>query len=398
MQSVRRSGVAYYNVEALSRSIRKIMEYQKRLPVICHFTSVHMWNDVRIFLKECRSLASAGYKVYLVAKDVEDQVVDGVYVVGVPHVGDSRLKRVINQSRLVYKKALDLDADIYHFHDSELLRFGLKLQRIGKKVIYDAHEDLPGQLKGRRWIPFFMRGLVASVAGWHEKRVARQLSGVIAATPHIREVFRVHNSNVLDINNYPIESEFPEVAPSSRSINRICYIGAITRIRGILELVAAMEHVRGRLIIAGGFGEHDLRARLERMPGWKNVEYRGVLDRGEIARLLSQCAIGVVTLLPNSNYVHSQPIKLYEYMLSGMAVLASDFPDWKRIVEERFTGVCVNPRDSRAIAKALNEMIRNEEETMQMGRNGRSLVLNEFMWGAEEKKLTGFYSGIWSRE
>jgi len=45
------------------------------------------------------------------------------------------------------KKALEVDAEVYHFHDPDLLFLALKLKKKGKKVIYDVHENYPGILE-----------------------------------------------------------------------------------------------------------------------------------------------------------------------------------------------------------------------------------------------------------
>ncbi|MFN9112262.1 MAG: glycosyltransferase, partial [Bacteroidota bacterium] len=104
---------------------------------IAHLTSAHPYTDIRIFHKQCVSLSKQGYAVYLVATNCASQVLNGVNVVGVQRKGKGRFSRMFNTTRDVYRKALELDADIYHFHDPELLPFGLKLARRGKIVIYD---------------------------------------------------------------------------------------------------------------------------------------------------------------------------------------------------------------------------------------------------------------------
>ena len=105
---------------------------------VCHMTSAHEEEDIRIFRKECVSLAEAGYDVYLVERG-ESYEKNGVHIVGVGEIPAGRLKRMTQGAKKVYAAAKALDADIYHFHDPELLPYGLKLKKAGKKVIFDSH-------------------------------------------------------------------------------------------------------------------------------------------------------------------------------------------------------------------------------------------------------------------
>jgi len=101
---------------------------------IAHLTSVHARYDIRIFHKECVSLAKAGYDVTLVVADGKgDEEKNGVTIVGVGQKPKSRIKRMILTVTKVYKAAKRKDADVYHFHDPELLPVGWLLQRKGKK-------------------------------------------------------------------------------------------------------------------------------------------------------------------------------------------------------------------------------------------------------------------------
>ena len=362
---------------------------------VCHFTSAHQANDVRIFHKECTSLAEAGFQVFLVAANTEEKTTNGVQIVSAKVPPAGRLSRMLKTSRAVYKKALSLDADIYHFHDPELLPYGLKLKRKGKKVIYDAHEDLPRQISGKPWIPKIFRGIIAWMVEVYENYVNRRLSFVIAATPTIRERFVKVNSSCTDVCNYPLLHEITELPDWNQRQQEVCYIGGITVIRGVSEVVAALEDLPNvRLNLAGAFAPLSYRDELILSPGWQQVNELGFVDRKAIAAILNRSKVGIVTLYPQSNYLESLPIKMFEYMLAGIPVIASDFPLWQQIVTENKCGVCVDPKDVSAVSKAIKELLANDDASRIMGENGRKAVLEKFNWDIEKQKLIRLYDSL----
>ena len=145
---------------------------------VCHMTSVHPAEDVRIFHKECVSLAEAGYEVYLVEQG-ESSEKNGVHIVGVGQCSGGQLARMTSFAKKVYEAALAVDADVYHFHDPELLPYGLKLKRRGKKVIFDSHEKYTEQLKNKPYLPVWVTVPIAWCYGIYERFVLKQIDAVI---------------------------------------------------------------------------------------------------------------------------------------------------------------------------------------------------------------------------
>ena len=152
----------------------------------------------------------------------------------------------------VYERALALDCEVYHFHDPELLPYGAKLKQLGKKVIFDSHEDVPGQILDKEWLPFPVRKLVSVVYKLYETNCVKQFDAVVTATPHIAEKFNRRCRKVIVINNYPKldDIEFHDT-PFDQREPIVCYAGGISEIRGEKIMVEAMENVAGTLILAG---------------------------------------------------------------------------------------------------------------------------------------------------
>lgn len=363
---------------------------------IVHVSSAHNDRDVRIFLKECRSLAKnfPTAEVHLILAGVEERLEDGVHIHSVPKRTGNIISRMWRTVNLVRKKAIELKGDIYHLHDPELLRIAFRLKRGGKKVIYDAHEDLPRQIIGKSYLP--MKRLIAFLTEIIEDFVSARLTGVLAATPFIAERFKKMNQNTIDVNNFPLDNEIEFIATSDiEKENMVCFIGGISPIRGTQELVDAMAFTDCQLALAGEI-PGDFKTPLEESAGWKNVQALGFITRQEALVIKQKAIAGIVTFLPFPNHINAQPNKIFEYMAAGLPVIGSNFPMWKDLLEKNNCGICVDPADSRAIAEAITYLKNHPSEANTMGANGKRLVQETYNWKAEESKLIDFYEALTS--
>lgn len=193
------------NGSSVDLNSKSIQVHRKRTKVV-HFSSGHFIPDIRVFEKECRALADAGYEVTVVARHPGDEVIEGVRIVAVKSAAKTRrLKRLTKVVWDVYRTAARQKADIYHFHDPELLLAGLLLKLRGRKVIYDAHEAFRLKLLSKSWIPRMLRPACAALYGWVERCICRMFDHVIAADRTAAEDFL--GSRVTVVANYPILTE-----------------------------------------------------------------------------------------------------------------------------------------------------------------------------------------------
>jgi glycosyltransferase involved in cell wall biosynthesis len=363
---------------------------------IAHLTSAHPRNDTRIFIKQCRTLAAHGYDVTLVvADDQGDDYTDGVAIADVGRL-PGRLNRIFKTTRRVFDKAVALDADIYQLHDPELIPIGLKLKRRGKKVIFDSHEDVPRQLLSKPYLGPVAGRVLSAAFSLTERYACSRFDGIIAATPFIRETFLNVNPSTVDVNNFPLVGELDAALPWAEKRDEICYVGGIGAIRGIRELVHAGQCLRtqARLNLVGQFSAPALEAELKAHPGWARVNQLGFLGRAAVRDVMQRSVAGVVTFHPLPNHLDALPTKMFEYMSSGIPVIASDFPLWRTIIEGNQCGMCVDPRDPKAIAAAIDYLVTNPDVARSMGENGRRAVLSKYNWSVQAKKLTDFYGDI----
>ena len=366
---------------------------------VAHLSSVHTRYDIRIFVKECRSLAEHGYDVHLYIADGKgDEIRDGITI---HDIGKSsgRFQRMLQKPWQLWKAVRRNRETLIHFHDPELIPIALLLHWRGVRVIYDAHEDVPRQILSKHWISTPLRKLVAIAFEWLENFAARRFDKVVTATPHIATRFKSIGAQSLNINNYPVLGELTppanRPAPTSDHLSRtICYIGGISRIRCAIEMIAALPLAQTRLILAGPFQDQELEAEMRAMPGWAYVEYAGIVDRAGVRSILARSKIGMVLFQPLPNHVDALPNKMFEYMSAGVPILASDFPLWQQIMKESGAGRFTSPSDPFSIAQALNEMLNDPAQLEKMGSAGRASVQDKYNWPKEELKLLSLYKEL----
>lgn len=366
---------------------------------VVHLTTVHPRDDIRIFRKECVSLARAGYEVVQVVGDGRgDALADGVRIVDIGARPAGRLARMRRQPALALAAARRERPSLVHLHDPELLPVGVRLAAAGLPVVYDAHEDVPRQILTKQWIAAPLRPLVARAFEAYENRQVRQLAAVAAATPHIAARFaRVARSSV-NVGNYPFTDELapPDgaAAPPARE-RAVCYVGGLMRTRGLVQMVRAVARVPGlKFIVCGAFEDAAFEAELRAEPGWARVEYRGLVGRAGVREVMARSRAGLVTLLPLPSYVDSLPIKMFEYMSAALPVVASDFPAWREIVERHRCGRCVDPADVDAIAAALRALVDDDAAIAAMGEAGRAAVMSTYRWPVAEAALLALYRSL----
>ena len=365
---------------------------------VCHLTSVHQPDDVRIFIKECCSLSAAGFETHLVVPETESCLKNGVAIHAIPQKNHGRLWRMTAMSWKIYICAKSLHADIYHIHDPELLPYGILLKASGKKIIYDVHEDVPRDIESKHWIPTWLRRPVSSIFEQVENICARQLTAVVTATPHIGRRFARINPSTITVNNYPIRGE---LHASDRSVGfsadvrpYVCYAGGIDDIRGAREMISAISRTDIQLLLAGSFSSNDLKCEVMSLPGWKQVEFVGQVSRPELAVALNQSFAGLILYHPETNHINAQPNKIFEYMSAGIPIIVSDFPLWRALVERIGCGICVDPFDVQAIADAITKLAANREQARAMGERGLLSVTQHYNWESEQSALINLYSRL----
>ena len=348
----------------------------------------------------CRSLAEFGHDVHwVVTSDEEiDPLVDGVHIHSLPK-RTTRLQRFWHASRDVCRKAMEIGGDLYHFHDPELVPFAFWIASRNRKIIYDAHEDLPKDLVDKHWIPTVVGRVFAPPIDIVERLGVLRFAAVIAAEEAIERRFRHWAPHTISVHNYPRLADFHDVSIRDNDNNPfIVHFGGVSRLRAIEPIVRAMgrlpESIVPRLIVGGRCESDELLDSLRSLPGFRHIDYRGWLSHDEIRSMLQQTsiALNLFSKAPNNQRVRSN--RFFESLACGAPVITSDFPAWKEIVDEVGCGLTVDPDDDEQIANAIEFLLSNPDKASEMGKRGREAIVSKFNWENEFEKLQALYATL----
>ncbi|MHB9009740.1 MAG: glycosyltransferase family 4 protein [Limisphaerales bacterium] len=361
-------------------------------------TSVHNCEDNRILHKECVSLAQSGYEVVFIAAGGTERSVEGVRIKSVKRA-NNRLVRMTLTSYLVFRMAVAERAEIHHLHDPELLPWGQFLRLMGSQVIFDMHENLPGAILTKRWLPVNCRRVLSFLVGVLERVLLQRLPVIFAEVSYQRLYPWVRNA--VTVLNYPNVNRLENVSRGKCEEFTAGYMGSVEAIRGSVVTIDALQMFSSlgrqcRLQCVGSLtNAHrvELESRLSdddkhliTFHGWKSP------DAGWA--IMAQCHVGLAILQEAPNYVESYPTKLFEYMALGLPVVASNFRLYREIVERHECGLCVDPSNPVAVAEALLYLAQNPTVAAAMGQRGRNAVRDHFSWSQQAEKLIAFYRDI----
>lgn len=366
---------------------------------VCHFTCGHAAEDTRVFKKECVSLAKNGYDVTLVTTCGESYEKNGVKIVGYNLENRShfsRLSRILKYSRRAYLLAKQADADIYHFHDPELLPYGYKLKKAGKVVVFDSHENTAESIKEKTELPLFIRKVLYRLFSRYQQRVCKKLDGLIYVSPNFQKFFDKICPRTELITNYPILSEsFRQALPKEF---KLFFAGNISDQWSQKQIIEALDHVEkaGYILCGELFGDCVRIVEENTLPG--KIDYRGVVDHLEVQRLMRESSVGMALLQPSDNTDWNTGTmgntKIFEQMMNGLPIICTHFDLWKEFVNKYQCGICVDPNNVEEITNALNYFLNNPNECSRMGLNARKAAEEEFNWSTQEEKLLSLYKDL----
>ena len=369
------------------------MALQSRIQKIIMLANGHPVFDTRIFVKEARSLALAGFQISLIIPSLRNDLQDGISIIAVRPTNKGWQKLIVNPWNILRKAFQQPKDAVYHIHDADILIVGIVLKLFGRKVIYDAHEDTPLQISYQHWLPSILKKpyawfyfILEKISGW-------MFDKIIVAEPVIARYFPPHKTHL--VRNFPIADSFRLHQPTAYPLRkkRLIHVGSLSRVRGLFEMLQAAsiaaKETDFEFYMGGKFAPPQLEQEVVssypvNFAGW--VSYAGLVD------LLFDSRVGIIIPHPIERYKTNYPVKLFEFMAAGLPVIASKEGESASFVIEAQCGILVDPLDITEISEAILWLFNHPVEAEEMGKRGQQLIFNKYNWERESNVLLNVYS------
>lgn len=368
---------------------------------VCLLTSSHPVTYSRFLHRQAASLARAGYDVTLIGLGAgESQSVShGVRLVRVP---EGRLAGKLRVLRVIARAVRAVRPHVCECLDPWTLALCLALKRscAELRLVYDSSEWFSHAFLERKDLPSLIRAAGYVLIESLEQRASHRVDVVLDTNATRAQRFLRRGKSVTLIPNFPPLELLPEPAEGRRT--EVVFTGLISRHRGFDRLLAALEQVRhavpgARLSVMGEFDPRDdIEAECKTF-----IRTRGLTDAVCLhgwqcyERMLQMAAtglVGVILLQPDRrNDYTGLPNKLFEFMGCGLAVVAADTPEMRRVVSDVGCGWLVDPTNPEAVAGVLVEAMSDVGECVRRGLAGRAAVLRHYNWATAEVSLLECY-------
>jgi glycosyltransferase involved in cell wall biosynthesis len=301
-----------------------------------------------------------------------------------------------------HRRFRDTRFDIYHAHDLNMLPIAWWFARRHRaRLVYDSHEYYlernmpePYSRLGRLWRHQVEAYLVRSTD------LNITVNGTIAHELGRRynvEPFKVIMNTPSRVKAADEKGEFDLRKllniPATHRI--LLYLGAITFNRGLECLIKSLLYLHDCELVLMGMGRDDYKNKLgewaRSLGAEKRLHFFGPVPSHMVTRYAGTADIGVAAIRNSClSYYYCSPNKVFEYILSGLPVVASDFPELRKVVLDYNLGLTFDPENPQDIAKQIRHVL-DYPEFQENVRKHIPAAVEAFNWENESRKLLDYY-------
>ncbi len=285
---------------------------------------------------------------------------------------------------------------VVHAHDVNTLPTGwIAASFSGAKLVYDAHE-----ISTSREGYTSVRALVGRV----EKYLMPKADGSITTTDARAKFFaRAYGiPRPIVLQNRPRYEQTLKTARIRTELGLtnpwpiVLYQGGIQQGRGLERLARIAAKVEGAYFVYIGSGriEADIKNTVRELDLGEKVFFIPTVPLADLPEYTASADIGVQPIENTClNHFTTDSNKLFEYVIAGLPVVASDLPEIRKVVGENDLGLLVPPGDSLALVSALQTLV-DDAPLRERYRQASVVAAKELNWEQQEHKLTELYARI----
>ena len=231
-----------------------------------------------------------------------------------------------------------------------------------------------------------------------EEMVYRGARGLIALTPllidDIRQAYGIDTPAVVAPDGVDLEQAQAPISAAPHTTPWLLYLGSLHPWKGVDTLIRALPHVKqpAELHIVGGNEQRiaELRKLAEELHVVPRVVFHGAVEPGKRFEYIHEADI---CLLPLTDIGlggrYTSPLKLFEYMAAGKAIIVSDLPSMRQVLTPEQNALLVPNGDAEAFARSIDRLLTNKELRTRVGDSAKTLAQN-FSWRARSETILNF--------
>jgi glycosyltransferase involved in cell wall biosynthesis len=313
----------------------------------------------------------------------------------------------VKQLNKLYK---ELQFDVLHAHDLYMAEPALEFAKNKQvKIVLDLHETWVNALKELEFTKKIPLKFFIDYDKWeaYEKEWIEKANKVIVVAENVRYYYKekynisidkFHNvPNYLNFKTFPIPDklDFP-----GNSILKLVYGGGLDYQRGLDIIIRALKNVTSKnknihLTIAGTGNALEPLKKLTNNLGLNQfVTFLGQVPPSKISEVMNNAHVGIIPHRKSPHTDNGIPHKLFQYMILGKPILASDIITIKNIVESTQCGLIFKSESIEDATEKIFDLIKNFSQLEMWGQRGREAVLNKYNWKNSEKELLKLYSSL----
>jgi len=308
-----------------------------------------------------------------------------------------------------FKLAALSGADIYHAHDLNVLGIAFHASKsYGGSIVYDSHEFYVERNRAKK-----LHSLGKFLLTQYEKFLVRKADLVITVSESIAKEFEkryqipkpkviLNAPNLLNRNC--LDSDLRDQCSIRKLLNissdqkLVLYCGSITFNRGLEKVIESLHYFPEGHLVMMGYGKEAYLQKLSHVAEQTNVRDRVTfLEAVPSEQVTTYASSADVGIAPIENvclsYYYCSPNKIFEYVNAGIPVVASNFPEMRKVVDKYNIGAVFNPEDPLDIANTLRFIFSDLTSYEAMKRNTEAAAA-EYNWEREADKLLALYDEL----